>query len=399
MTLCIIGLGYIGLPTATMFASHGVSVVGVDISQKAIDTINQGKAHIIEPDLDQAVKDAVNSGRLVAQLDPVQAEYYIICVPTPFKEKPGIPEPDISYVIDAAEKIAPHLTDGAVIIIESTSPVGTTDAVDEVFKAQGVTAKYHLAYCPERVLPGKILHELIHNDRVVGGLTPDAAKKAADLYRKFVLGKIVETTAKTAEMCKLTENSYRDVNIAFANELSLICDKEGIDVYELIGLANLHPRVNILQPGCGVGGHCIAVDPWFIVARDPENAQIIHTARKVNNHKADWVVERIDQAVKDFREANDREPMIACLGLAFKPDIDDLRESPALHITGALVGRSYDVVAVEPHIEEHGSLKLVPLEDALSQADILVGLVAHTAFKKADFGDKILFDFCGLKRA
>lgn len=399
MTLCIIGLGYIGLPTATMFASHGVSVVGVDISQKAIDTINQGKAHIIEPDLDQAVKDAVNSGRLVAQLDPVQAEYYIICVPTPFKEKPGIPEPDISYVIDAAEKIAPHLTDGAVIIIESTSPVGTTDAVDEVFKAQGVTAKYHLAYCPERVLPGKILHELIHNDRVVGGLTPEAAKKAADLYRKFVQGKIVETTAKTAEMCKLTENSYRDVNIAFANELSLICDKEGIDVYELIGLANLHPRVNILQPGCGVGGHCIAVDPWFIVARDPENAQIIHTARKVNNHKADWVVERIDQAVKDFREANDREPMIACLGLAFKPDIDDLRESPALHITGALVGRSYDVVAVEPHIEEHGSLKLVPLEDALSKADILVGLVAHTAFKKADFGDKILFDFCGLKRA
>lgn len=399
MTLCIIGLGYIGLPTATMFASHGVSVVGVDISQKAIDTINQGKAHIIEPDLDQAVKDAVNSGRLVAQLNPVQAEYYIICVPTPFKEKPGIPEPDISYVIDAAEKIAPHLTDGAVIIIESTSPVGTTDAVDEVFKAQGVTAKYHLAYCPERVLPGKILHELIHNDRVVGGLTPEAAKKAADLYRKFVQGKIVETTAKTAEMCKLTENSYRDVNIAFANELSLICDKEGIDVYELIGLANLHPRVNILQPGCGVGGHCIAVDPWFIVARDPENAQIIHTARKVNNHKADWVVERIDQAVKDFREANDREPMIACLGLAFKPDIDDLRESPALHITGALVGRSYDVVAVEPHIEEHGSLKLVPLEDALSKADILVGLVAHTAFKKADFGDKILFDFCGLKRA
>lgn len=399
MTLCIIGLGYIGLPTATMFASHGVSVVGVDISQKAIDTINQGKAHIIEPDLDQAVKDAVNSGRLVAQLQPVQAEYYIICVPTPFKEKPGIPEPDISYVIDAAEKIAPHLTDGAVIIIESTSPVGTTDAVDEVFRAQGVTAQYHLAYCPERVLPGKILHELIHNDRVVGGLTPEAAKKAADLYRKFVQGKIVETTAKTAEMCKLTENSYRDVNIAFANELSLICDKEGIDVYELIGLANLHPRVNILQPGCGVGGHCIAVDPWFIVARDPENAQIIHTARKVNNHKADWVVERIDQAVKDFREANDREPMIACLGLAFKPDIDDLRESPALHITGALVGRSYDVVAVEPHIEEHGSLKLVTLEEALAKADILVGLVGHTAFKKADFGDKILFDFCGLKRA
>ncbi len=399
MTLCIIGLGYIGLPTATMFASHGVSVVGVDISQKAIDTINGGKAHIIEPDLDQAVKEAVASGRLKAQLTPVTSDYYIICVPTPFKEKPGIPEPDISYVIDAAEKIAPYLTDGAVIIIESTSPVGTTEAVDEVFRSKGVTAKYHLAYCPERVLPGKILHELIHNDRVVGGLTPEAATKAAELYRKFVQGRIVETTAKAAEMCKLTENSYRDVNIAFANELSLICDKEGIDVYELIDLANLHPRVKILQPGCGVGGHCIAVDPWFIVSRDPENAKIIHTARLVNNHKADWVVEKIDQAVKDFREANDREPVIACLGLAFKPDIDDLRESPALHITGALVGRSYDVVAVEPHIEEHGSLKLVTLEHAIEKADILVGLVSHSAFKKADLSGKVLFDFCGLKRA
>jgi len=398
MTLCIIGLGYIGLPTATMFASHGVSVVGVDISQKAIDTINQGKAHIIEPDLDQAVKDAVNSGRLKAQLTPEVADYYIICVPTPFKEQPGIPDPDITYVVDAAEKIAPYLRDGAVIIIESTSPVGTTDIVDQVFRDKGVQAKYHLAYCPERVLPGKILHELIHNDRVVGGLTPEAASKAAELYRKFVQGRIVETTAKTAEMCKLTENSYRDVNIAFANELSLICDKEGIDVYELINLANLHPRVKILQPGCGVGGHCIAVDPWFIVSRDPENAQLIHTARKVNDHKADWVVEKIDQAVKEFREENDREPLIACLGLAFKPDIDDLRESPALHITGALVGRSYDVVAVEPHIEEHGSLKLVPLEDALSRADILVGLVSHTAFKNADFKGKILFDFCGLSR-
>jgi UDP-N-acetyl-D-mannosaminuronic acid dehydrogenase len=398
MTLCIIGLGYIGLPTATMFASHGVSVVGVDISQKAIDTINQGKAHIIEPDLDQAVKDAVNSGRLKAQLTPEVADYYIICVPTPFKEQPGIPDPDITYVVDAAEKIAPYLRDGAVIIIESTSPVGTTDIVDQVFRDKGVQAKYHLAYCPERVLPGKILHELIHNDRVVGGLSPEAASKAAELYRKFVQGRIVETTAKTAEMCKLTENSYRDVNIAFANELSLICDKEGIDVYELINLANLHPRVKILQPGCGVGGHCIAVDPWFIVSRDPENAQLIHTARKVNDHKADWVVEKIDQAVKEFREENDREPLIACLGLAFKPDIDDLRESPALHITGALVGRSYDVVAVEPHIEEHGSLKLVPLEDALSRADILVGLVSHTAFKNADFKGKILFDFCGLSR-
>lgn len=398
MTLCIIGLGYIGLPTATMFASHGVSVVGVDISQKAIDTINQGKAHIIEPDLDQAVKDAVSSGLLRAQLTPEVADYYIICVPTPFKEKPGIPEPDITYVIDAAEKIAPFLRDGAVIIIESTSPVGTTDTVAEVFTRLGVTATYHLAYCPERVLPGKILHELIHNDRVVGGLTPEAAAKAAELYRKFVQGRIVETTAKTAEMCKLTENSYRDVNIAFANELSLICDKDGIDVYELINLANLHPRVKILQPGCGVGGHCIAVDPWFIVSRDPENAQIIHTARKVNNHKADWVVEKIDQAVRDFREEHDREPIIACLGLAFKPDIDDLRESPALHITGALVGRSFEVVAVEPHIESHGSLKLVTLEHALQNADILVGLVSHTAFKNADFTDKVLFDFCGLSR-
>jgi UDP-N-acetyl-D-mannosaminuronic acid dehydrogenase len=399
MTLCIIGLGYIGLPTATMFASHGVSVVGVDISQKAIDTINGGKAHIIEPDLDQAVKEAVASGNLKAQLTPITADYYIICVPTPFKEKPGIPEPDISYVIDAAEKIAPYLRDGAVIIIESTSPVGTTEAVDEVFRTEGVTAKYHLAYCPERVLPGKILHELIHNDRVVGGLTPEAAVMAAGLYRKFVQGRIVETTAKAAEMCKLTENSYRDVNIAFANELSLICDKEGINVYELISLANLHPRVKILQPGCGVGGHCIAVDPWFIVSRDPENAQIIHTARRVNNYKADWVVEKVDQAVKDFRETHDREPVIACLGLAFKPDIDDLRESPALHITGALVGKSYEVISVEPHVESHGSLKLVSIEDALKQADIFVGLVQHTAFKSIDWKGRQFLDFCGLSNA
>lgn len=397
MTLCIVGLGYIGLPTATMFASHGVKVVGVDISQKAIDTINQGKAHIIEPDLDQAVKEAVASGNLKAQLTPEVCDYYIICVPTPFKEQPGIPDPDISFVLDAAEKIAPFLRDGAVIIIESTSPVGTTETVDELLRERGVTANYHLAYCPERVLPGQILKELINNDRVVGGTTAEGASKAAELYRKFVKGRIVETTHKTAEMCKLVENSFRDVNIAFANELSMLCDKEGVDVWELIQLANRHPRVNILQPGCGVGGHCIAVDPWFIVARDPDNAKLIHQARKVNDGKAEWVVRKVEKAVEKFVETHDREPKIACLGLAFKPDIDDLRESPALHITGALVGKSFDVVAVEPHVESHGSLKLVSLEEALAQADILVALVKHSAFKGLDAKGKLLMDFCGLR--
>ncbi|MEQ1823111.1 MAG: UDP-N-acetyl-D-mannosamine dehydrogenase [Fimbriimonadaceae bacterium] len=396
MTLCIVGLGYIGLPTATMFASHGVTVVGVDISQKAIDMINQGKAHIIEPDLDQAVKEAVASGRLKAQLTPETCDYYIICVPTPFKEQPGIPDPDISYVLDAAEKIAPFLTEGAVIIIESTSPVGTTETVDQLLKEKGVTVNYHLAYCPERVLPGQILRELINNDRVVGGMTPEGAAKAAELYRKFVKAKIVETTAKTAEMCKLVENSFRDVNIAFANELSMICAKEDVNVWELIALANLHPRVNILQPGCGVGGHCIAVDPWFIVARDPENAKLIHQARKVNDYKAEWVIERVDKAVQKFVDKNDREPKIACLGLAFKPDIDDLRESPALHITAALVGKSYDVLAVEPHVPSHGALRLVSLEEALESADIFVALVKHTAFKGVNVGDRLMLDFCGL---
>jgi UDP-N-acetyl-D-mannosaminuronic acid dehydrogenase len=401
-TVCVVGLGYIGLPTAALLASNGFNVVGVDLNAHAVETINQGRIHIVEPDLDAFVRSAVAAGRLKAYAKPQAADIYMICVPTPFHEGEGIPQPNVDYVLAATRSIAEFVKTGDLVILESTSPVGTTKQMADVLAQAGVdVAKIHVAYCPERVLPGKIMTELIENDRVVGGLTPEATQAVTGFYRTFVRGAVLETDAKTAEMCKLTEN--RDVNIAFANELSLICAKEGINVWNLIQLANRHPRVNILQPGAGVGGHCIAVDPWFIVARDPENARLIRTAREVNNNKTVWAIDQIKIAVADASARIGSKPKVACLGLAFKPDIDDLRESPAVHIADALLSQGYDVVAVEPNIESHDRFPLLTLEDALKTADVLAVLVRHRGFLDASVKASLVkigaLDFCGVLTA
>jgi UDP-N-acetyl-D-mannosaminuronic acid dehydrogenase len=402
--ISVVGLGYIGLPTAALLASQGYTVVGTDISKHAVDTINQGKIHIVEPDLDAFVRSAVAAGRLKVSTLPQAGDIYMICVPTPFHEGGAIPQPNIDYVLAATRSIAPFVKPGDLVILESTSPVGTTEKMQAVLTEAGVKVdEIHMAYCPERVLPGKIMTELVENDRVVGGVTPAATKAVADFYRTFVRGEVLESEAKTAEMCKLTENSFRDVNIAFANELSLICDKEGINVWNLIQLANRHPRVNILQPGAGVGGHCIAVDPWFIVARDVENAKLIRTAREVNNHKTDWVIDKIKIAAADATAISGKKPTIACLGLAFKPDIDDLRESPALHVALALQSQGYDVIAVEPNIDSHDSFTVVGLEQALGSADVIAVLVKHRQFFAPDvqkqLGSRAALDFCGALRS
>jgi UDP-N-acetyl-D-mannosaminuronic acid dehydrogenase len=400
-TVCVLGMGYIGLPTAALLASNGFNVVGVDLNQNAVDTINQGRIHIVEPDLDGFVRSAVAAKRLTAFTTPQPGDVYMICVPTPFHEGEGIPQPNIDYVLKATRSIAGFLKSGDLVILESTSPVGTTEKMSVVLCDAGVdVSQIHLAYCPERVLPGKIMTELVENDRVVGGLTPGATQAVSSFYRIFVSGAVLETDAKTAEMCKLTENSFRDVNIAFANELSMLCAKSGIDVWNLIALANRHPRVNILQPGAGVGGHCVAVDPWFIVAGDPENARIIRTAREVNNFKTEWAIDQIKIAVADVSARTGRKPKIACLGLAFKPDIDDLRESPAVHIAGELLSKGYDVVAVEPNIESHDKFTLVSLEDALKTADVIAVIVKHRAFLDdaviATLRQRSVVDFCGV---
>lgn len=398
--ISVIGLGYIGLPTAALLASQGYTVVGTDISQHVVDTINQGKIHIIEPDLDAFVRSAVIAGRLSASTVPQAGDVYIICVPTPFHEGGAIPQPNIDYVLAATRSIAPFVKPGDLVILESTSPVGTTEQMQAVLSEAGVKIeKVYMAYCPERVLPGKIMTELVENDRVVGGVTPAATKAVADFYRTFVRGDVLETEAKTAEMCKLTENSFRDVNIAFANELSLICDKEGINVWNLIQLANRHPRVNILQPGAGVGGHCIAVDPWFIVARDVENAKLIRTAREVNNYKTEWVIDKIKIAAADATAISGKKPTVACMGLAFKPDIDDLRESPALHVAQVLKSQGYDVIAIEPNINSHDSFSVVELNQGLEEADVLAVLVKHRQFLGPDIQQRLrtksALDFCG----
>ena len=395
------GLGYIGLPTAALLASKGFNVVGVDLNAHAVDTINHGNIHIVEPELDAFVRSAVSAGRLKAYAKPQAADIYMICVPTPFREGEGIPQPNVDYVLSATHSIAEFVKPGDMVILESTSPVGTTQLVADVL-AQAVVdvAKIHIAYCPERVLPGKIMIELVENDRVVGGLTSEATQAVSDFYRTFVRSAVLETDAKTAEMCKLSENSFRDLNIAFANELSLICAKEGINVWSLIQLANRHPRVNILQPGAGVGGHCIAVDPWFVVARDPENARLIRTAREVNNHKTVWVIDQIKIAVADASVRTGHKPKVACLGLAFKPDIDDLRESPAMQIVDNLISQGYETIAVEPNIEAHHRVTLVSLEDALKTADVFVLLVKHREFLntivRIALVERGALDFCGV---
>jgi UDP-N-acetyl-D-mannosaminuronic acid dehydrogenase len=396
-TISIIGLGYIGLPTATLFAARKKKVIGVDVNQHAVDTINQGKIHIVEPELDMLVHSVVTEGYLRATTKPEPAEAFLIAVPTPFTEGH---KSDLSYIQAAALAIAPVLKKGNLVILESTSPVGTTEKLsdwlanertDLTFPHQaGESADIQIAYCPERVLPGRVVHELVSNDRIIGGMTRMATYMAATLYKTFVQGDLVDTNARTAEMCKLTENSFRDVNIAFANELSMICDKLDINVWELISLANRHPRVSILQPGAGVGGHCIAVDPWFIVDTSPDEARIIRMAREVNDHKPEWVVDKVKAAVADTLAQKPGSTMkdikVACLGLAFKPDIDDLRESPAVEITRQVAGLGCQILAVEPNIDalpkrmDEPNLVLSALEEAIAGADVVCVLVKHREF-------------------
>lgn len=398
-TVSTLGLGYIGLPTSALIASHNISVHGVDVSQHVVDTINAGKIHIVEPDLGNAVAKAVQAGFLKASTTPKLADVYLIVVPTPFKG--GNHEPDISYIQSATEAILPLLKEGDLYIIESTSPVGTTERMRDFICSQrpDLQGKLHIAYCPERVLPGNVMYELVHNDRVIGGVDEAATEKAVEFYQQFVKGALHKTNARTAEMCKLVENASRDVQIAFANELSIISDKAGINVWELIHLANKHPRVNILQPGSGVGGHCIAVDPYFITSDYPMESQIIGKAREINNYKSFWCAQQVRAAIQSFHVTEGRAPTVALMGLAFKPNIDDLRQSPAVYIAQRVLQEANDETyfIVEPNIEEHPIYKLADTAQAINDADIIVFLVAHDAFKNvAVDASKIVLDFCGV---
>lgn len=392
------GLGYIGLPTAIIAARHGVKVHGVDINPSVVDKTNAGELHIIEPGLGDMLKEVVADGSLHAAVTPVESDAYFMVVPTPFK---GNHQPDISFVEAATKAVIPFLKAGDLYVIESTSPIGTTEQMaDLIFSERPeLKGKIYIAYCPERVLPGNVIYELVHNDRVIGGIDEASTAKAIEFYAQFVKGTLHPTNARTAEMCKLTENSSRDVQIAFANELSLICDKAGINVWDLISLANKHPRVNILQPGCGVGGHCIAVDPYFITAAYPEESKIIATARQINNYKAEWCAEKVMNAMLRFELDHGRKPVVAMMGVAFKPDIDDLRESPAKYIITKVMQscNNAHILVVEPNVAEHHVFKLTDYHEAYEKADIVVFLTAHTPFKQLPWtDDKIILDFCGI---
>ncbi len=405
--ICIVGLGYIGLPSAAVFADNGIDVLGVDVNPDAVESINQGKPHIVEPELDVLLRKVVENGKLKASLTAGPADAFILAVPTPFKDGH---QPDLSYVESAAKSIAPVLKRGDLVILESTSPVGATEQLSAWLAAErpdlsfphdaGELSDIRVAHCPERVLPGQILREVVENDRIIGGVTRKCAQMAMALYKVFVSGEIHLTNARTAEMAKLTENAFRDVNIAFANELSMICDGQGIDVWQLIELANLHPRVNILRPGPGVGGHCIAVDPWFIVAADPVNSKLIAQARAVHEAQPPFIVEKVRA-----RADRIKDPVIACLGLSYKPDVDDLRESPAVKIVEELAKAGVGtLLAVEPHVDtlpaslSNLGLKLWDFDHAIKEADILLLLVAHKSFNHIDpnlINDRIVIDTCG----
>lgn len=399
MKACFMGLGYIGLPTAIISSQHGINVCGVDINPKVVEKTNRGELHIVEPGLQDLLKKAVDSKSLVASTTPFESDVYLIVVPTPFKAKH---EPDISYVESATKTVIPFLKEGDLFIIESTSPVGTTEKMAELIFAERpeLKGRIHIAYCPERVLPGNVIFELVNNDRVIGGIDDASADAAAQFYGKFVSGQLHKTNCRTAEMCKLVENSSRDVQIAFANELSMICEKAGINVWELISLANKHPRVNILQPGCGVGGHCIAVDPYFISSAFPNEAKIIAQARNINNYKSEWCVEKAKNAILSFELENGKKPQVALMGLAFKPNIDDLRESPAMKIAKRLFAEMPDVKfnIVEPNISSHPDFDIVDLQTAFEQSDIVVYLTAHKQFfmLPQEANDKLILDFCGV---
>ena len=394
--ITMMGLGYIGLPTAALIAKNNIKIQGVDVQQKVVDTINRGEIHIVEPDLDGLVKKVVSNKMLEASTKVISSDAFLIAVPTPFK---GDHIPDIAYVESATQAIIPKLKKGDLFIIESTSPVGTTEKIANLIYKNRPELKNEIfiAYCPERVLPGNVLYELVHNDRVIGGLNEESTHKAIQFYRNFVKGELHPTNARTAEMVKLTENSSRDVQIAFANELSIICEKADIDVWELIKLANKHPRVNILQPGTGVGGHCIAVDPWFIVSDFKEEAKIIRTAREINNYKSDWVVERIKTAAEDFKALKGHEPKVACMGLAFKPNIDDLRESPALYVARWVKSKLTNILVSEPNVNEHAEFLIEDSVEIVEKADIIAFLVSHKEYKTLKIPEgKIVLDFCGV---
>ena len=398
MKACFMGLGYIGLPTAIIAAKHGIQITGVDINPHVVKMTNAGHLHIIEPGMEEMLQEVVKAGMLKASVTPEVSDAYFMVVPTPFK---GNHEPDVSYVEAATRAVLPLLKEGDLYVIESTSPVGTTEAMARIIFGERpeLESKIFIAYCPERVLPGNVIYELVHNDRVIGGLNPESTEKAIAFYSQFVQGTLHKTNCRTAEMCKLTENSSRDVQIAFANELSLICDKAGINVWELINLANKHPRVNILQPGCGVGGHCIAVDPYFITADFPAESKLISDARDINNYKSFWCAEKGKNAMLKFELKNHRKPVIAMMGLAFKSNIDDLRESPAKYITTKVMQscNNADILVVEPNVKEHNVFKLTNYCEAYDKADIVVFLTAHNEFKELSWRkDKMILDFCGI---
>ena len=398
MKVCFIGLGYIGLPTAIIAAKHGLQVAGTDINPDIVAATNEGRLHIVEPEMDCMLKEVVTNGLLKAYATPQLSDAYFIVVPTPFK---GNHEPDISYVESATLSVLPLLKDGDLFVIESTSPVGTTEKMRDLIwsKRPELKDRIYMAYCPERVLPGNVAHELIHNDRVIGGISPESTEKAKEFYSQFVQGELHSTDSRTAEMCKLTENASRDVQIAFANELSLVCAKAGINVWELVSLANRHPRVNILQPGCGVGGHCIAVDPYFITSAFPEESKLMAQARETNNFKAEWCAGQVLARMMKYEKENGRKPVVALMGLAFKPNIDDLRESPAMEIAGMVADSVSDnsLLIVEPNISEHGRFKLTDYKTAYENADIVAFLVNHREFATLDYRQNVVvMDFCGV---
>ena len=399
MKACFIGLGYIGLPTAIIAADNGVMVHGVDINPEVVTLTNNSELHLIEPHFNKLLKKVVKAGFLKASSSPEPSDVYVICVPTPVNSDNA---PDVSFVEAAAESLIPFLKAGDLVILESTSPVGTTRRISELIFGQRpeLRNQIYIAYCPERMIPGKALFELIHNDRVVGGIDKASTRKACEFYAHFVKGNLHPTDSETAEMCKLVENSSRDVQIAFANELSIICDKIGIDVVKLIELANKHPRVNILQPGCGVGGHCIAVDPYFITHSFPNEAKLIACAREINTQKTAWYAEKISNLISDFELENGRTPVVALMGLSFKPDIDDLRESPALCIVNEVLlhHANIEFLIVEPNISRHSLYKLTDYNEAVDKADIIVFLVKHSLFKNLNIGkNKMVLNFCGVE--
>lgn len=402
-TVCILGLGYIGLPTAAILSKNKYRVFGVDVDPTVVNIINDGKVHIVEPELDVMIAESVASGALSASCTPTEADIYMICVPTPFYDRAGtaFPRPNIEYVLQAARSLLPIIKSGDLVILESTSPVGTTKAISVLFQESGVDiSRVSFAYCPERVLPGNILKELVDNDRIVGGMDPEATSTACEFYRSFVNGAIHACDSQTAELCKLVENSYRDLNIAFANELALLCEKIGVNALRLIELANYHPRVNILQPGIGVGGHCIAVDPWFLVSLDQENTRLIQAARSINDRQPKWVIEKIISGAQNWENSKNASPVIVCLGITFKPDVDDLRGSPALNIANELKNLGYEVLVVEPNITSLENLKLIEPSDIDFNNSLVIGLVKHSLFielvNSDKFTDSSFIDFCGL---